>query len=60
MQGFRQAPLKDIQKWSPASSGQPLFNNLFVFQRNYRVGQAAIDLPWSQIEGGSVTDDVSA
>ncbi|KAL3418493.1 peptide synthetase [Phlyctema vagabunda] len=33
IQEFQHTPLKDIQRWSPAGVGQPLFDALFVFQR---------------------------
>ena len=33
MQDFQHTPLKDVQRWSPAGVGQPLFDALFVFQR---------------------------
>jgi ferricrocin synthase len=55
MQDFQHTPLKEIQKWSPAKSGQLLFDTLFVFQRPESEDDFAEGI-WSQIEDEPVAD----
>ena len=56
MQDFQHTPLKDIQKWSPAQPGQPLFDTLFVFQRPDAGDEHFANGVWTQIDGGYVAD----
>ncbi|KAK2627657.1 hypothetical protein QTJ16_002303 [Diplocarpon rosae] len=56
MQDFQHAPLKDIQRWSPAMAGQRLFESLFVFQREDDEERGYADGMWRQNAGGSVAD----
>lgn len=56
MQDFQHTPLKDIQKWSSANRGQPLFDTLFVFQRP-EIGDEEIARGiWTQVDSGQVAD----
>ncbi|KAG9244261.1 hypothetical protein BJ878DRAFT_421762 [Calycina marina] len=48
MQDFQHTPLKDIQKWSPASPGQSLFETLFVYQREELGDDTYADCLWTQ------------
>ncbi|KAF4634118.1 hypothetical protein G7Y89_g3992 [Cudoniella acicularis] len=56
MQDFQQTPLKDIQKWSPAKPGQPLFESLFVFQRSEPEDETFARNFWTQVEDDPVAD----
>jgi amino acid adenylation domain-containing protein len=56
MQDFQHTSLKDIQKWSPANPGQPLFDTLFVFQRpDANNGDLAEEI-WTSVDGAQVAD----
>ena len=55
MQDFQHTPLKDIQKWSPARPGQPLFESLFVFQRPEIEEDFGSEF-WTQLEDAHVAD----
>jgi len=53
MQDFQHTPLKDIQKWSPVASGQRLFDNLFVFQREDASDNSYAQGIWTQEESAN-------
>jgi len=56
IQDFQHTALKDIQKWSPASPGQSLFDTLFVFLRPEAEDEDfAIDV-WTQLEEEQTAD----
>lgn len=56
MQDFQHTPLKDIQKWSPAKPGQPLFDTLFVFQRSQADVEESSKEVWKQVDSGQIAD----
>jgi hypothetical protein len=56
MQDFQHTHLKDIQKWSPARPGQPLFDTLFVFQRPGVEDDNFAEGIWTQVDGGQTAD----
>jgi amino acid adenylation domain-containing protein len=56
MQDFQHTPLKNIQKWSPAKPGQPLFETLFVFQRPEIDEEEFANHLWTQLEDKQVAD----
>jgi hypothetical protein len=56
MQDFQHTHLKDIQKWSPARPGQPLFDTLFVFQRPGDEDDNFAEGIWTQVDGGQTAD----
>ncbi|CAG8955860.1 hypothetical protein HYFRA_00008709 [Hymenoscyphus fraxineus] len=56
MQNFTHTPLKDIQKWSGAKTRQPLFESLFVFQREREEEINFADGVWREEEDKLVAD----
>ncbi|KAG9237778.1 peptide synthetase [Amylocarpus encephaloides] len=56
MQDYQHTPLKDIQKWSPAKTGEPLFYSLFVFQRTMLGEDTSTEGVWKQLEDDHVAD----
>jgi amino acid adenylation domain-containing protein len=56
MQDFQHTPLKDIQKWSPASPGQSLFDTLFVFQRPEADDEEIGNDLWTQLDDEQTAD----
>ncbi len=55
MQDFQHTSLKDIQKWSAAKPGQPLFDTLFVFQRP-EADAGDFEEIWTLVDGGQGAD----
>ncbi|PMD18981.1 hypothetical protein NA56DRAFT_603525 [Hyaloscypha hepaticicola] len=56
MQDFQHTSLKDIQKWSSAKLGQPLFDTLFVFQRPEAEDGDLTEEIWTSVDCGQVAD----
>jgi hypothetical protein len=56
IQDFQHTHLKDIQKWSPARPGQPLFDTLFVFQRPGVEDENFADGIWTEVDGWQTAD----
>ncbi|KUJ06998.1 uncharacterized protein LY89DRAFT_767318 [Mollisia scopiformis] len=53
MQDFQHTALKDIQKLSSAKTGEPLFESLFVFQRENEEDDETL---WKSEDGGQIAD----
>jgi amino acid adenylation domain-containing protein len=56
MQNFQHTPLKDIQKWSPARTGQSLFDTLFVFLRPELADENFAKGVWTLLEEEQTAD----
>ncbi|KAH8596027.1 hypothetical protein B0O99DRAFT_686077 [Bisporella sp. PMI_857] len=56
MQDYQHTPLNDIQKWSPATPGEALFDTLFVFQRAEKRDEKYADSLWTQLSGNQIAD----
>jgi amino acid adenylation domain-containing protein len=56
MQDFQHTHLKNIQKWSPARPGQPLFDTLFVFQRPRVEDENFSEGVWTQVDDEQIAD----
>ncbi|KAH8809024.1 hypothetical protein F5884DRAFT_733793 [Xylogone sp. PMI_703] len=54
---YQQTPLKEIQKWGPArKSRNPIFDNLFVFQRSLEDENSFADDIWVPLEDSAPAD----
>ncbi|OAL43668.1 hypothetical protein IQ07DRAFT_291854 [Pyrenochaeta sp. DS3sAY3a] len=53
---YQHTPLRDIVKWLSKSPGQPLFDNLFVYQVAQENGEWAKNDAWELLDGGAAAD----
>jgi amino acid adenylation domain-containing protein len=53
---YQHTPLRDIMKWCKRSSGQPLFDILFVYQVAQKDAEWAKNDAWEMLDGDAVAD----
>lgn len=57
---FQHTPLRDINKWTRRGTRNPLFEMLFVFQKEYSSSSPALsENIWTEVDSGAVTADFS-
>jgi amino acid adenylation domain-containing protein len=53
---YQHTPLREIVKWSKMRNGQPLFDNLFVYQRTQMGEDWADNEVWKMVDGDASAD----